>query len=422
MSEGRSPRAGQGAWMARLVALPILALVLGAVDTLLVRSDFDHRPLEASLFVQASLLWLVFGILALVPAALGSLLWRSLRRRREPGSRVAPAVTLAGWMVAPVLVHSVLDPYTALGGDLSGLRSLEPWLKVAGALLVLVLVLWGLRRALERLPAMRVGTGLALLALVAGLAVSFHSAPASPLPAGSAREGLPNLLLVVWDTARSRSLSNYGYERETTPHLARLTDESILFEDARSVSCYTLTSHRVPASKKPASPESSRAAQSSRRSGTASVKRNSSAPTSTLRRLTATRLMGLACGKPFDPGRRIQNHLLRPAAASRGRGCRIRRLLESRRRTARTGRVKLYTLTQRTVHPRLHGTRRRRARSPPRKVPLGRCQRHAALPRDRASDDGGGLLIRVFQRKGARSQRIAKRKKRRVEGFSRVLL
>ncbi|HUR27639.1 MAG TPA: sulfatase, partial [Planctomycetota bacterium] len=53
----------------------------------------------------------------------------------------------------------------------------------------------------------------------------------------------PKLLLLSWDPTRAESLSFYGYDKATTPNLARLAAESIVFEHARSASRYTLTSH-----------------------------------------------------------------------------------------------------------------------------------------------------------------------------------
>ena len=49
--------------------------------------------------------------------------------------------------------------------------------------------------------------------------------------------------MLVWDTARAKSLHLYGYERPTTPTLAKLAESSVLFRCARSASSYTLTSH-----------------------------------------------------------------------------------------------------------------------------------------------------------------------------------
>ena len=64
------------------------------------------------------------------------------------------------------------------------------------------------------------------------------NAAAVPAPAGS-----PNVLLLVLDTVRAESLSLYGYERDTTPNLARLASRGIRFDQARSTAPWTLPSH-----------------------------------------------------------------------------------------------------------------------------------------------------------------------------------
>jgi len=53
----------------------------------------------------------------------------------------------------------------------------------------------------------------------------------------------PNVLLLVWDTCRSDRLTPYGYDRETSPRLARFAEEAHVFEDSISVARFTLTSH-----------------------------------------------------------------------------------------------------------------------------------------------------------------------------------
>ncbi len=57
------------------------------------------------------------------------------------------------------------------------------------------------------------------------------------------RRESPNVLLIVWDTVRAESLSTYGYERDTTPHLSALAEEAIVFERAVTTSPWTLPSH-----------------------------------------------------------------------------------------------------------------------------------------------------------------------------------
>lgn len=53
----------------------------------------------------------------------------------------------------------------------------------------------------------------------------------------------PNVLLLVWDTVRGFSLSLYGYERPTTPHLERIAAEGARFDLAMSTAPWTLPSH-----------------------------------------------------------------------------------------------------------------------------------------------------------------------------------
>lgn len=63
----------------------------------------------------------------------------------------------------------------------------------------------------------------------------------SGLPPAAA--GAPNVLIVIWDTARALSLSLYGYERETTPELERLAARGAAFERAFSTASWSLPSH-----------------------------------------------------------------------------------------------------------------------------------------------------------------------------------
>jgi arylsulfatase A-like enzyme len=80
------------------------------------------------------------------------------------------------------------------------------------------------------------------------LAIPFAAWPAirerldlGALPA--ARAGTPNVLVLLWDTVRASSLSLYGYERETTPHLAELARQGVVFDRAFSTASYTLPAH-----------------------------------------------------------------------------------------------------------------------------------------------------------------------------------
>jgi arylsulfatase A-like enzyme len=110
------------------------------------------------------------------------------------------------------------------------------------------------------IPLVLVGVWLARwrLAVPWGLAaVAFASAMAAPpiylamtTPPGPeraalppAREGAPDVVLVVLDTVRARSVSTYGYGRATAPELDALAAEGALFLDATSPATWSLPSH-----------------------------------------------------------------------------------------------------------------------------------------------------------------------------------
>jgi len=58
-----------------------------------------------------------------------------------------------------------------------------------------------------------------------------------------ATSNAPNVLLIVLDTVRAKSLSVYGYERPTTPQLEGLSKSGVLFERAIATAPWTLPSH-----------------------------------------------------------------------------------------------------------------------------------------------------------------------------------
>lgn len=53
----------------------------------------------------------------------------------------------------------------------------------------------------------------------------------------------PDILLISLDTVRADHLTPYGYSRETTPRIARLAQESMVFERAYATTPHTLPSH-----------------------------------------------------------------------------------------------------------------------------------------------------------------------------------
>jgi len=223
-----------------LRSLPAGVLAAAAVDAVCVRLRLPWRSLGPGLYLESVLLWGALGLLATLPAALTL----GLARRKDaeaPGAgRVA--ATLLGWMTLPVAVHATLDHYVGLEAELSGLREPGPWLRVLLVLAVGCLLLFGLAHLTRR-----VGAGRLALASMALAALGGSFLPPRPRPVGARDPGLadsrPNLLLLVWDTTRADRLVPYGYGRDTTPHLARFAEESVVFENATSAATFTFSSH-----------------------------------------------------------------------------------------------------------------------------------------------------------------------------------
>jgi arylsulfatase A-like enzyme len=65
--------------------------------------------------------------------------------------------------------------------------------------------------------------------------------PSAELPPAVA--GAPDVVLIVLDTVRARSVSGYGYGRPTAPELDALAAEGAIFLDATSPSTWSLPSH-----------------------------------------------------------------------------------------------------------------------------------------------------------------------------------
>ncbi len=231
--------------MSRLLrVLPWVAAVAAAIDTWFVRRELAHRPVEVRLFLESWLLWMGFALLASVPALLSAPLVRRGARIAQAERSLGPLLgALSFWMLAPVLAHMRLDDYTLIGQDVSALMTPRPWIEVAGILIGLGLFALVLARLLSRWTPGRVMLAIGLPAVLAGLFLPGRFGARETIAASSAAAGKPNLLLLVWDTTRAASLSSYGYERQTTPNLAAFATDSLIFEEARSVSCFTLTSH-----------------------------------------------------------------------------------------------------------------------------------------------------------------------------------
>jgi arylsulfatase A-like enzyme len=86
--------------------------------------------------------------------------------------------------------------------------------------------------------------------LLAALSIAFSGFLTEPIPLERVERrlqrsgpGQPNVLMVTLDTTRADHLTDWGYERKTTPQLSELSKEALRFENAISAADLTLPSH-----------------------------------------------------------------------------------------------------------------------------------------------------------------------------------
>jgi arylsulfatase A-like enzyme len=232
--------------MRLLRAFGPVVLVLAAADAYLARTTVPHREVDPRLFLQALALWAAFTAIALVPAAATQAVLARRRSARTPDApqptTVGAAAVLAFWAALPVVLHHRLDAFTGSGQDLTRLRAAGPWLLALGVGAALALIAWAAARVLRRVPQRSLLVAAGAAALAVGLFLPRAERPSELRDVGDAT-GKPNLMLLVWDTCRADHTAPYGYERETTPHLARFAEDALVFEEARSATIFTFTSH-----------------------------------------------------------------------------------------------------------------------------------------------------------------------------------
>jgi arylsulfatase A-like enzyme len=119
---------------------------------------------------------------------------------------------------------------------------------LAGTVIVILIIVAVVKFAAQKIHASvpsRFFNALSVMMLVASvLLLLFEALPAfGSKKAQAAKHSLPNVILITLDTTRADHLTPYGYNRDTSPFLAQLASEGSLFEDAFTVSSWTLPSH-----------------------------------------------------------------------------------------------------------------------------------------------------------------------------------
>jgi arylsulfatase A-like enzyme len=194
----------------------------------------EHKVFGRPAYDSMHAIWLpsAFNILLFVPFGVAA--WVV--------ARVVPS-RFRAWLVAFSLCCAAWFAVIGKFGELS---------HVAVALLTLGVSVQSARVLVRHLPgslrAMRLATW-ALAALVLVTAVAVHptrrwleSRALGSLPQAR-MAGSPNVVLIVMDTVRAKSLSVYGYPLATTPTLERLAGRGVVFDRAISTAPWTAPSH-----------------------------------------------------------------------------------------------------------------------------------------------------------------------------------
>jgi arylsulfatase A-like enzyme len=148
-------------------------------------------------------------------------------------------LTLKNFGLALAGVAVILGIGLALGVLLSRVRRNRAWL--AGVERVALAGFLALGILMISIPALQWGE----ILLARGPAAAPPSGAAGSQPASGPGGGSasPNVIMIVWDTARADHLSLYGYPRPTTPFLERLAAEAVVFDRAYASSPWTIPSH-----------------------------------------------------------------------------------------------------------------------------------------------------------------------------------
>jgi arylsulfatase A-like enzyme len=194
------------------------------------RASFKVALLALLVFCLEQLGWSLAGrpgeILLLLPSMLAACLAAGLAAAGLNAFGAGRWAWLAAWPAAFLSLGHLLDQH------LKG-----AWGFALAIPLGLLLTL-----ALFRVLSWRVGRVLGLLLVACAiLPPAARLRVEGPAPPGGAHP--PNIILLVMDTTRRDHLTLYGYQRPTSPSLARLGEESEVYDDAWSVAPWTPSSH-----------------------------------------------------------------------------------------------------------------------------------------------------------------------------------
>lgn len=217
------------------------------------RFGAEAMPLgEAVLAGGQTAFWNAVVVCAFL-AVVGAAVWAAVRSRgRAPSAAAVASVACAA--ACMLIAHIIIGELTSKpseaeeGARLGKLLAFTGWVlsMLAGVgvgAIVHRMVTQGVRP--RWLLAASLAAGLALFAWStwsAWLSTQKGRKPLGP-PQATPPPGAPNIVLIVIDAGRADALHCYGNPRETSPHLDRLAQEGVLYEQAFTAAPWTLPSH-----------------------------------------------------------------------------------------------------------------------------------------------------------------------------------
>lgn len=207
-----------------LVAAALHLTIVYVRRRLVPASNWDWNTRDVGWMIPTGYI-LVFAVCALPPALIAAL------RRNGLPQRVRVWYWTSLTTFAVLLLFTRFSSWAWLVLALGVGLQLSAWAGVH---------LTGWKRA-TRAVAVTLGLLFAALALIGGtLRVVQERRLIAALPPAPDK---PNVLLIIWDTARAQDMSLYGYERKTTPFLDSLARHAVVFDRAYSAAPWTLPSH-----------------------------------------------------------------------------------------------------------------------------------------------------------------------------------
>ena len=237
----------------RLLHGILLGAALGCVWSVLeaLRLMPDHPyQVDPAVWVGPAL---VIAGLGAVCGLIGAIAMRwtvpaGLRERSPQWSLAAPVLAICVTAICAMLARTDWMPADARLGSSYGVRAMLTALAAGAASHVAVLLLARLRLAWALASAVSLPTAAIVLAATGIGALVCWVLPQRPAPLAAramtaARDGAPNVMLVVLDTVRADHLGCYGYDRPTGPRLDALSADGVRFEQAYAAAPWTLPSH-----------------------------------------------------------------------------------------------------------------------------------------------------------------------------------